>query len=164
METARLIIDRIKENDKLDYFLNISHDKKVLETFICKYAHTIDEVDISPYIKNEQMFAIRLKENKKLIGIILYFDNDNTKCEIGYGLGSNYWHKGYATEATKCFIDYCFNVIGFKEIYASFFTGNIASKHVMEKCGMVYSHFVKEELEYLGKLRDLTYYVIRKED
>lgn len=38
METERLIIDQIKETDKEDYFINISHDKKVLETFICRSA------------------------------------------------------------------------------------------------------------------------------
>ena len=35
METERLILDSIRESDKEDYFINISHDKKVLETFIC---------------------------------------------------------------------------------------------------------------------------------
>lgn len=31
LETERLIIDAVKEADKEDYFVNISHDKKVLE-------------------------------------------------------------------------------------------------------------------------------------
>ena len=34
METERLILDSIRESDKEDYFINISHDKRVLETFI----------------------------------------------------------------------------------------------------------------------------------
>ena len=34
METERLIIDPIRESDKADYFHHISHDKRVLETFI----------------------------------------------------------------------------------------------------------------------------------
>lgn len=33
-ETERLIIDAIRETDKANYFYNISHDKRVLETFI----------------------------------------------------------------------------------------------------------------------------------
>ena len=40
METERLIIDPIRAADKEDYFINISHDKRVLETFICRYADT----------------------------------------------------------------------------------------------------------------------------
>ena len=49
METERLIIDQIKETDKADYFINISHDKKVLETFICRYADSLEEFGFPPF-------------------------------------------------------------------------------------------------------------------
>ena len=49
METERLIIDQIRETDKEDYFINMSHDNKVLETFICRYADTMEEFDFSSY-------------------------------------------------------------------------------------------------------------------
>ncbi|MBQ9276423.1 MAG: hypothetical protein IJ226_02385, partial [Clostridia bacterium] len=80
METERLIIDNIREADKVDYFTNISHDKKVLETFVCRYAETLDEFDFSGYLGRDDLFAIRLKDTGKLIGIILYFpyENDET--------------------------------------------------------------------------------------
>ena len=42
IETERLIIDSIRETDREDYFRNISHDRKVLETFICRYAQTLE--------------------------------------------------------------------------------------------------------------------------
>ena len=50
METERLIIDPLKEADKEDYFTNISHDKRVLETFICKYAESLADFDFTPYL------------------------------------------------------------------------------------------------------------------
>ena len=162
VETERLIIDRIRESDREDYFLNISHDRKVLETFICRYAETADEVDMSSYVSNDKMFAIRMKETGRLIGIILYFDEQDNSCEIGYGVGSRYWNRGYATEAVKSFIAYCFDEAGFDEVCASFFTGNDASRRVMEKCGMKFLRFSEKELEYMGVERDLTYYSIRK--
>ena len=49
METERLIIDSIREADKEDYYINISHDKRVLETFICRYADTLEDFDFSSY-------------------------------------------------------------------------------------------------------------------
>jgi len=162
METERLIIDSIKETDKEDYFKNISHDKEVLKTFICNYVESYDEFDFSSYLGKDYLFAIRLKETKMLIGIISCFDEKEGSCEIGYGLGSDYWNKGYATEALRAFIDYCFNEKGFNTIYASFFCGNDASKRVMEKCGMKYSHFSPKELTYLDVERDLVYYSITK--
>ena len=162
METERLILDPIRAADKEDYFHNISHDKKVLETFICRYAETPDDLDISPYLSNEKMFAIRLKETARLIGIILYFSENADFCEIGYGIGSDYWNKGYGTDAVQRFIEYCFDEKGFTTVFGSFFTGNEASKHVMEKCGMTFSRFSEQELSYLGAERDLTYYSVSK--
>ncbi len=47
METKRLIIDQVKETDKEDYFINISHDKKVLDTFICRYADSLEKFAFS---------------------------------------------------------------------------------------------------------------------
>ena len=162
METERLILDSIKESDKEDYFIHISHDKKVLETFICRYAETMEEFDFSSYPGRQDMFAIRLKETGRLIGMILYFDETADSCEIGYGIGSGFWNQGYATEAVHGFLTYLFREKGLKTVYASFFTGNDASRRVMEKCGMTYHHFSEKELTYLDVPRDLTYYVIQR--
>ena len=160
METERLILDSIKESDKEDYFINISHDKKVLETFICRYAETMEEFDFSSYPGRQDLFAIRLKETGRLIGIISCFDEKDGSCEIGYGIGSGYWNRGYATEAVHRFLDYLFREKRLKTVYASSFTGNDASRRVMEKCGMNFDHFSEKELSYLGVEQDLTYYLI----
>lgn len=101
-----------------------------------------------------------MKETGRLIGIILYFDEKDGACEIGYGIGSAYWNFGYVTEAVKSFLDYLRREKEIHTVYASFFTGNDASRRVMEKCGMSYSHYSEKELTYLGVERDLTYYVI----
>ena len=162
MKTERLIIDQIKETDKEDYFINISHDKKVLETFICRYADSLEEFDFSSCLGRQDLFAIRLKETGRLIGIILYFDEKEDSCEIGYGIGSAFWNQGYATEAVGRFLEYLFREKGMRTVYASFFTGNDASRRVMEKCGMRFDRFSEKELSYLGIERDLTYYVIRR--
>jgi len=162
LETERLILDSVKESDKEDYFINISHDKKVLETFICRYADTLEEFDFSAYPGRRDLFAIRRKETGRLIGIILYSDEKEDSCEIGYGIGSGFWNRGYATEAVARFLEYLFREREMRTVYASFFTGNDASRRVMEKCGMTYDHFSEKELTYLGAERDLTYYAIRR--
>ena len=163
METRRLILDRLRETDKEDYFLNISHDRRVLETFICRYAETPEELDFAPLLANEGLFAIRLKETGRLIGIILYFDAKDGACEIGYGLGSAHWGRGYATEAVGAFLDWLFEEKGFRRVYASYFPGNEASRRVMEHCGMRFCRVSEKELSYLGVERDLIYYEIEKE-
>ena len=162
METERLIIDSIREADKEDYYINISHDKRVLETFICRYADTLEDFDYSSYPGRQDLFAIRLKETGRLIGIILYFDEKEDSCEIGYGIGSAFWNQGYATEVVGRFLEYLFREKGMRTVYASFFTGNDASRRVMEKCGMTFDHFSEKELTYLDVERDLTYYAIHR--
>ena len=163
METERLIIDPVRESDKEDYFIHISHDKKVLETFICRYADTLEDFDFSSYPGRSDLFAIRLKKTGRLIGILSLFEEKEDSCEIGYGIGSEFWGRGYATEAVGRFLEYLFREKGMRTVYASFFTGNNASRRVMEKCGMTYDHFTEKELSYLGVERDLTYYAIRRE-
>ena len=163
METERLVLDAIRESDKEDYYHNISHDMKVLETFICRYAETLEDFDFSSYPGRSDLFAIRLKETGRLIGILSLFDEGNGACEIGYGIGSDYWNQGYATEAVKRFLNYLFEEKSYRTVYASYFPGNNASRRVMEKCGMRYDHFSEKEVNYLGIDRDLTYYVIRKD-
>ena len=163
-ETTRLMIDSIRESDKEDYYRNISHDKKVLETFVCRYAESPEEFDFAPYLTNPNLFAIRLKENGRMIGIMVICEETEESCEIGYGIGSDYWRRGYATEAVRAFIGWLFEAKGLKTVCASFFTGNDASRHVMEKCGMTYSRFSEKEFSYLGTERDLTYYALSRDE
>ncbi len=162
METERLIIDEIRESDREDYYKNISHDSEVLKTFVCTYVEKIEDMDISKYVGRDDMFAIRLKDTKRLIGIILFFDGNDDSCEIGYGIGSEYWGKGYGTEAVRRFLQYCMDEKCFNTVYASFFTGNEASKRIMEKCGMTFDRFSEKELVYQGEEKDLTYYKLTK--
>ena len=65
METERLIIDQIKETDKEDYFNNISHDKRVLETFICRYADSLEEFDFSSYPGRQDLLGSGIKGTQR---------------------------------------------------------------------------------------------------
>mgnify|MGYP003290372030 CR=1 FL=1 len=162
VESKRLLIDDVKLRDKEDYFLNISHDKEVLKTFVCNYAEDLESFDFSRNVGRDDIFAIRLADTGKLIGIFVEYEvNKDKKClEIGYGIGSAHWGKGYMTEVVRAMLTYYFTQTDFQTVYASFFPENIASKRVMEKCGMTFSHIHEKEFSYLGKERDLIYYKI----
>ena len=163
METQRLRIDAIRPADKADYFANISHDRRVLETFICRYEEKLEDFDFAPYPGRKDMFAIRLKETGRLVGILLYFDEAAGVCEIGYGIGSAHWGRGYGTEAVRRFLRHLFEERGLRTVYASFFPGNDGSRRIMEKCGMTFDRVSEKELTYLGLERDLVYYRIDRE-
>ena len=160
--TDRLLVDEIKPEDKEAYFRNISHDQEVLKTFICQYQEDYATFDFTRYLGRNDLWAIREKTTRSLIGIFVEceINEENRSLEIGYGLGSRLWGKGYMTEIVQAMIRYYFEQTDFQTVYASFFPENIASRRVMEKCGMTYSHINRNELSYLGKERDLVYYKI----
>ena len=163
IETKRLFIDPVRASDKADYFYNISHNQLVRKTFVCRYEDTLEAFDFAPILAKNNLFAIRLKGTDRLIGIILTCEETGDSCEIGYGLGSDHWGRGYATEAVRGFLEYLFSEAGFRSVRASFMPGNLASRHVMEKCGMTYSYFSEKELEYEGVQWDLTYYAVTRD-
>ena len=157
----RIIIDELKESDKYNCFKNIANDKLVLETFVYEYCDDYNSYDFNRLLNNKNIFAIRFNKTKELIGIILYFEEKDEECEIGYAIGSSYWGNGYTTIAVKIFIKMLFDK-GFNKIYASAFTENIASIKVMEKCGFSSIGRI-EKYEYHNIVHDLVYYSLYKE-
>ena len=67
-----------------------------------------------------------------------------------------------AAEAAVRVMRYGFGELELNRIEARYIIGNDASRRVMEKSGMKYSHTSEKELTYLDKERDLIYYVIEK--
>ena len=62
--------------------------------------------------------------------------NDGGK-NIGYHIAKQFTGQGYATEAVKAFLPAMAQKLNIKEVYGICLTENIASVHVMEKCGFV---------------------------
>lgn len=55
--------------------------------------------------------------------------------DLGYRLRQEYWGKGIATEAATVFLEYGFNKLNLKEIYAAAHIENIASNKILRKLG-----------------------------
>jgi len=56
--------------------------------------------------------------------------------ELGWTLRRDLWGKGYATEAGRAALDYCFNVIGFDRVVSAIDAGNPRSAAVASRLGM----------------------------
>ena len=57
--------------------------------------------------------------------------------EIGYFLKRSAWGRGYATEVCKRLLQFAFQEVSLNEVVASVEDGNVASKHVLEKSGLL---------------------------
>jgi RimJ/RimL family protein N-acetyltransferase len=56
--------------------------------------------------------------------------------EVGYRFLEEHWGHGYATESAQASIGYGFDVVGLDRIVAVALESNIASRRVLEKCGL----------------------------
>lgn len=87
-------------------------------------------------------FATILKETGEFIGwtgikfVNDHIENGNTNFyDYGYRLDEKHWNKGYASEATKIWLDYGFNEMNINKMNAYTHAENGASNHILSKSG-----------------------------
>lgn len=84
--------------------------------------------------------------------------------EIFYGLSSDFWGQGLATEAAGAMLKYGFEIIGLNKIVAVVNSKNIASTKVIDKLGMKYRMVMKvDSFNYNGYDGNLYYEITKSE-
>jgi len=90
------------------------------------------------------LWALLPIAEETLIGFCGFWHfHEPPQLELVYGLATDYWNKGLATEAATAMISYGFNELKFERIEASTDAANEASVRVMKRTGM---SFWKREL------------------
>ncbi len=84
--------------------------------------------------------------------------------EIWYKLNPAYWNKGYATEAVKRILNFCFNDLHLHRVTAGCATKNTASLRVLEKAGLMREAHHRKILPIRGDWIDNYEYAILEED
>lgn len=80
-------------------------------------------------------FVRGIEHDGTLIGACGYVIDEAGVAEIGYWIGRAYWGRGFATEAARAIVTYCFGPCGYKRLACSHFADNPASRRVIEKLG-----------------------------
>ena len=105
IETPRLFIRKLQENDRHDLFEILSNEQWCLDGGGYHAFQTMDEQCEIVFQKflSKQIYAIVLKEEEKLIGIISISDSDwvDSARELGFGINPIYQKNGYCYEALK---------------------------------------------------------------
>ena len=84
-------------------------------------------------------WGITPADQYKIIGWAgLQFLPELNQTEVGYLIDKPFWGKGYATEAARASLQFGFDHFVFSQLIALVHPENIASQHVLEKCGMTY--------------------------
>ncbi len=142
--TNRLLLRPFTMRDVKAAFAILS-DEKTNEFLPWFPART--EKDAESFLKerfSEKRFAYAIcrKETNVPFGYI-YISNDESR-DLGYGLRSDFWNRGYATEAAAAVLQKA-REAGFKYVTATHDRNNPQSGRVMQKAGMTYRYSYTEQ-------------------
>lgn len=85
----------------------------------------------------------------------------NTQAELGWVLDPAHTGQGYATEAVRELLRYCFQELGVRRVTANCFLDNHSSCNLMERVGMRRElHAVRESLHRSGRWLDTVGYAV----
>jgi ribosomal-protein-alanine N-acetyltransferase len=106
--------------------------------------------------RNSYVLSLEIPEARQFIGLIaLYLGKSKyKKGEVWFKTHSSYWNKGYTTEALHCILQFAFKELDLHRIEAGCAVGNIASKRVLEKVGMVQEGLLRKNLPIRGEWVD----------
>lgn len=148
LETERLLLRPLEMSDA-EAMYKMDSNPNVHKYLWQKPVQEIDEViKVINYV-NEQYqrnnigrFATILKETGEFIGwtgikfVDDHTENGNTNFfDYGYRLDERFWNKGYASEATKFWLDYGLNELKVDDLNAYTHSQNGASNQVLKKVG-----------------------------
>ncbi len=87
--------------------------------------------------KGYGLFAIRVRDAAPLVGYAGLWDMPgHPDGELLYALGTTWWGRGYATEASVAIMRDAVSRLGLREVIASTDPPNVASIRVMQRLGM----------------------------
>jgi [ribosomal protein S5]-alanine N-acetyltransferase len=106
------------------------------------------------------------RDDDDLIGIVRLSINEpeHRGADIGYGLRTDRWGLGYATEAARMLVGFGFASLGLHRIWGLCDPQNIGSRRVMEKIGMRQEGRFREHVFARGQWRDsLAFAILERE-
>ena len=173
IETPRLILRRAIREDAEPMFRNWSSDPKVTK-YLTWPAHSniaVSEMVIGSWLQEYEkdsyyQWMIVLKELGEPIGSIsVVRQNDRVEeAEIGYCIGSRWWHRGIVTEALTAVMRYLFEEVGMNRVAARHDPNNPNSGRVMRKCGMIYEGTARSADRNNQGVCDAAHYAILRSD
>lgn len=161
-ETSRLKIREITLSD-VPRLYELYSGEGITEYMEPLFEDVAEEIEYTKnYIENVYkfygygMWVIELKESGEVIGRVgLEYKEGYEGLELGFMLGAQYQHKGYAYEACMAVIDYGLNELGASCIYALVNAENKASVKLCGRLGFTET----DNFVYKTKENELTRYI-----
>ncbi len=159
IETERLVITEFTADMARDVHLN-SLDGDNRRFVPDEVFETVEEAQeaiaflMSQYGKTEGPLAYPvLTRGGENIGYVQMVPLGAGRWEIGYHIAKQHTGRGYATEAVSAFLPVMAETVGTEEVLGICLSENIASKHVLLKCGFIPAF--EGPGEYQGERREI---------
>jgi len=144
LETARLLFRTHEPGDKADFIA--MHTDPEVRRYVGGQAWPLEKAHYrfrNQYLGQPTeiygLWAAVLKEERRYIGCCgLRGVQGGKSAHLGYYFARTYWRRGFATEASRAFIDVAFGHLGLLNVVADVDQGNQASKHILQKLGFKY--------------------------
>lgn len=155
--SERLVLIPMNESFCSDSYLSWLNDPEVYKYLESEGNYTMDALKkyIENAVKNKLFFwAICIKYNGKHIGNIKIdpIHPIHGLGEYGIMIGEkSEWGKGYAFEASKLVIDYCFYTLGIRKINLGVDEENISAVNLYKKLGFITEGLYKNHIVYDSK-------------
>lgn len=129
--------DMVQLEKKMSCTYDAEPMEEIFKEIVCGQLEKVKN-DPENYLWHTFWFIIR-KEDNHVIGSIDFKDIPSLsgEVEIGYGLGKDYEHQGYMTEAVEAFCHWGLIQEGVKHIIAETYLDGIASQNILKRCGFV---------------------------
>lgn len=146
-ETERLILRRYKKSDLQDLYEYLSDSEVVkYEPYKPMNMEEVEE-NLNWRISTEEMIAVELKSNHKMIGNVYLGKRDFEALEIGYVFHKEYWGKGYAKESCMELVNLAFSK-GVHRIFAECDPQNKGSWKLLEALGFEKEAHLKKNVYF----------------
>lgn len=167
---SRVILRILEDRDATERYAGWLNDPEV-NRFLATKSATVTE--LREYIakkhaqKDALFFGIYLKENDLIIGTVKLepIELPKKRATIAVMIGEKTeWGKGYAGEAMKLLMDWCFDELGCEEVNLGVVAKNIAAIRAYEKLGF---RETKRDLGYIrygDELHDQVWMTAMKTD
>ncbi len=170
LETKRLLLRKLSNSDVKEVFA-IRSNANVMQYIprppLQNEAEALEHITMinDKIEKNEGInWAITLKGNPKLIGIIGHFriQPQNYRSEIGYIISPEYHGQGIVTEAIEEIVRYGFEELKLHSIEAIIDPRNLASERALQKNGFTKEAHILENEFFDGQFIDTVIYSLLK--
>jgi ribosomal-protein-alanine N-acetyltransferase len=172
LEAERIALRMLRPDDAADVYAIFS-DPRVMRywssppmTDPAQAAGYIEQIHAWFERRGGMQWGIVERGEDRVIGTttLCAFSLEHRRCEIGYALAADRWHRGLATEALAAALDFAFGTLPFERVEADIDPRNEPSIRLVERMGFRREGVLRSRWCIGGEMQDSALYGLLRSD